>query len=107
VALVEVKHQVLHGSEETVDPEEVEDLILLLPRLLMVVQEMFLTQVRLLQDYKATTEDTELEVLEPRKLAEAVAELMKLEKVKVPPLIQQALEETEETEDLQQLVEPM
>ena len=84
--------------------EEAETDIILI---LLVAQEMFLTQVRLLQDYKATTEDTELEVLDPRKLAEAVAELMKLEKVKVPLPTSLELAETEETEDQQQLVEPM
>jgi hypothetical protein len=80
VVTVEVK-LVLLIKEETVDPEEEEELILPLLQVLLVAQEMFLTQLQPLQDYKATTEEMELEVLEKRKLEAAVAEPVKLEQV--------------------------
>tara|TARA_Y100001951_G_C11050893_1_gene135523 strand:+ start:180 stop:422 length:243 start_codon:yes stop_codon:yes gene_type:complete len=78
VALAVVK-LVLLIKEETVDPEEVEDLILLTLQVLMVAQEMFLTQVQLLQEYKALTEDPVMAALDHHKLAVAVAEPVKLE----------------------------
>ena len=94
--------QILHGKVRMVGLEAAEQPILLVLPLLMVAQEMFLTQAQPLLEHKVSTVDLEVKDLDNLLLAVAVAELVQL--AKINPQDQQ-LVVPEELEKLQPLVE--
>ena len=94
--------QILHGKVCLVDLVAAEQPILLVLPLLMVAQEMFLTQAQPLLEHKVSTVDLEVKDLDNLLLAAAVAELAQL--AKINPQDQQ-LVVSEELEKLQPLVE--
>jgi hypothetical protein len=99
VAELEEEPDMVHSVEETVDLEAVEQRG---QAGRLVAQEILLTQVQPLQDYKVTTEEPAVKDLDNPLLAVAAVELVHKAKIKSQD---PQVEVMEELEDLQQLVE--